>query len=58
MASPETLNSGHVEAIWIRAESNGTPESLERATLEAGRGIAGDRYWNGIRASRASRAVP
>jgi MOSC domain-containing protein YiiM len=45
MATPETRDGGHVEAIWIRAKSNGTPESLERATLEEGRGIVGDRYW-------------
>lgn len=37
---------GRVEAIWIRAESNGTPQPLERAQLEAGRGIVGDRYWS------------
>jgi len=37
---------GRVEAIWIRAESNGTPQALERAQLEAGRGVVGDRYWS------------
>jgi MOSC domain-containing protein YiiM len=46
MAAPESRDSGRVEAIWIRAESNGTPEPLERASLAAGRGIEGDRYWN------------
>jgi MOSC domain-containing protein YiiM len=45
MAAPETRDTGHVAAIWIRAESNGTPEPLERAKLEAGRGIVGDRCW-------------
>ena len=45
MAAPESRDTGHVEAIWIRAESNGTPESLERARLDARRGIVGDRYW-------------
>jgi MOSC domain-containing protein YiiM len=45
MASPEATETGRVEAIWIRAESNGTPELLEHASLEAGRGIVGDRYW-------------
>jgi MOSC domain-containing protein YiiM len=42
---PDPAGPGRVEAIWIRAESNGTPESLERAKLEPGRGIVGDRYW-------------
>ena len=46
MAALESRDRGRVEAIWIRAESGGTPESRERASLEAGRGIAGDRYWN------------
>jgi MOSC domain-containing protein YiiM len=45
MAAPDTRGRGHVEAIWIRAESNGTPESLERANLEARLGIVGDRHW-------------
>jgi MOSC domain-containing protein YiiM len=45
MAAPETRDRGLVEAIWIRAESNGTPQSLERASLEAGHGIVGDRHW-------------
>lgn len=48
MAGPESRQAGRVEAIWIRAESNGTPEHLERAKLEAGRGIVGDRYWMGV----------
>ena len=48
MASPQASQAGRVEAIWIRAESNGTPEALERARVEAGRGIVGDRYWKGV----------
>jgi MOSC domain-containing protein YiiM len=56
---PDPDGPGRVEAIWIRAESNGTPESLERATLEAGRGIVGDRYWKGVpgKATEPGRAL-
>jgi MOSC domain-containing protein YiiM len=54
MAAPETRDRGHVEAIWIRAESNGTPESLEQANLEARRGIVGDRHWKAADETGAS----
>jgi MOSC domain-containing protein YiiM len=35
---------GRVEAIFIRAYSDGPPQSLQRAEVDAHRGVRGDRY--------------
>jgi MOSC domain-containing protein YiiM len=44
--SPQaSAGAGRVEAIWIREDFNGAPQGLERAQVEARRGIVGDRYW-------------
>ena len=38
---------GHIEQIWIAGEAGAAMRPLEAATLEAGRGIVGDRYHAG-----------
>ena len=38
------MAQGRVEAIFIRAKVGAPPVSLERAAVESGKGIVGDRY--------------
>ena len=40
--------SGYVSAIYLAATPTETPSARQRVELEAGRGIVGDRYYNGI----------
>ena len=46
---------GTVEAIFAGAEPEAVPAALEQAEVVAGRGIRGDRYFEGERHLLASR---